>query len=53
MKFFLGVKDLRKHPSVTYGASSAQGTPFGCPRGEPNLSHLRCQLSTRHALRVP
>ena len=40
-----GVKELRKHPSVTYGASS--------PKGEPNLSHLRCQLSTRHALRVP
>ena len=25
----------RKYPSVTCGDSSAQGTPFGCPKGEP------------------
>ena len=27
----LGVKGLRNNPSVTCGASSAQGTPCGCP----------------------
>ena len=25
----------RKYPSVTCGDSSAQGTPYGCPKGEP------------------
>lgn len=27
MKFFLGVKELRDNPSVTYGASSPKGEP--------------------------
>ncbi|WP_370772103.1 hypothetical protein [Ruminococcus callidus] len=31
----LDVKDLQDNPSVTCGASSAQGTPYGCPKGEP------------------
>jgi len=31
----LDVKDLQDNPSVTCGDSSAQGTPYGCPKGEP------------------
>ena len=43
MKFFLGVKELRDNPSVTYGASSAQGTPFGCPfRGDKLVTIRTC-----------
>ena len=33
--FLRDVKDLRSYPSVTCGDSSAQGTPCGCPKGEP------------------
>ena len=36
-----GVKDLRDNPSVTCGDSSAQGTPFGCPKGEPSNTSLQ------------
>ena len=32
---------LRKYPSVTCGDSSAQGTPFGCPKGEPRNTNLQ------------
>ena len=29
------------NPSVTCGDSSAQGTPFGCPKGEPRNTNLQ------------
>ena len=29
------------NPSVTCGDSSAQGTPFGCPKGEPRNANLQ------------
>ena len=36
----LGVKGLRDNPSVTCGDSSAQGTPCGCPKGEPIIQKV-------------
>ena len=35
MNLFLGVKELRDNPSVTYGASSPRGEPIHHKR-EPN-----------------
>ena len=37
------------NPSVTCGDSSAQGTPFGCPKGEPSNTNLQ----TPYEIKLP
>ena len=37
------------NPSVTCGDSSAQGTPFGCPKGEPRNTNLQ----TPYEIKLP
>ena len=48
--FCLMCEVSRKYPSVTCGDSSAQGTPCGCPKGEPECKRASPLGVTPHGV---